>query len=203
MQTTSCVHGERKSPDSPFGQFAADLIRRKARELCRLSAFQNCDRTDIEQELRLVLVKRLPKFDASIAHFNAFVTTVVERFCASLIEHQTAKSRSPKRNGGSLNQTCTGAEGKVSQAANQIEESHTSNRTGVRMRSKAQLFDLETDVASVIGDLPDEMQDLCERLKHDSVTKVAEDLGLARSTLRYRIEQMRARFDQADMRDYL
>jgi hypothetical protein len=138
MQTTSRVPGERKSPDSPFGQFAADLIRRKARELCRLSAFQNCDRTDIEQELRLLLVKRLPKFDASIAHFNAFVTTVVERFCASLIEHQTAKSRSPKRNGGSLNQTCTGTEGKVSQAANQIEESHTSNRTGVRVRGKAQ-----------------------------------------------------------------
>lgn len=203
MQTTSHVHGERKSPASPFGRFAADLIRRKARELCRLSAFQNYDRADIEQELRLVLVKRLAKFDASIAHYNAFVTTVIERYCANLIEHETAESRSPNRNGASLNQTVNDGEGNPTQMANLIEEGHQSNRTGGRFRSKAELFDLATDVANVIADLPPEMQDLCERLKRDSVSKIAEDLGIARSTLRYWVLQMRQRFEQSDMHDYL
>ena len=44
-----------------------------------------------------MLLRRLAKFDPTIAHYNVFVTTVIERYSATIIEHRTAESRSHQR----------------------------------------------------------------------------------------------------------
>lgn len=91
--------------------FAARLIRRKARELSRHTGFNPSDREDIEQDLLLVLLKRSRRFNPRIAHYNAFVTTVVERYAATLIGHRTADMRAPRQNGVSLNETVDDKDG--------------------------------------------------------------------------------------------
>ena len=45
------------SLENPINKFAAHLIRRKARELAACSGFSPSDRDDIEQELRLILLR--------------------------------------------------------------------------------------------------------------------------------------------------
>jgi hypothetical protein len=66
-------------------KFASRLIRRKAREVVRCAGFNLSDRQDIEQELTLVLLRRLGRFNHRVAHYNAFVTTVVEPLAASYL----------------------------------------------------------------------------------------------------------------------
>ena len=39
------------------------------------------------------------------------------------------------------------------------------------------------DIAEVVARLPDDLRDLCQRLQRDSISQVARDLGVPRSTL--------------------
>jgi RNA polymerase sigma-70 factor, ECF subfamily len=189
--------------ENPINKFAAHLIRRKARELSTRAGFSPTDRDDIEQELRLILLRRLDKFDPSVAHYNAFVTTVVERYSATILEHRQAESRSHSRYGGSLNQLVDDGDGNKIEMGATLPEDQQSVRTGARFRSGEELHDLATDVAQLIADLPPEVADICERLKRDTISVVARDLGMPRSTLRDLLKGVRSRFESCDMREYL
>lgn len=191
------------SPENPINKFAAHLIRRKARELASRSGFSPTDRDDIEQELRLILLRRLDKFDPSVAHYNAFVTTVIERYSATILEHRRAESRSYSRYGGSLNQLVDDGDGNKIEMGATLSEDQQSVRTGVRFRSGEELQTLAIDVAQLIADLPPEVADICERLKRDTISVVARDLGMPRSTLRDLLKGVRSRFESCDMRGYL
>ena len=70
--------------------FAARAIAWKAQQLAGHNGFSRSEREDIEQELRLHLLRRLAKFDPEIAHWNVFVRTVLERRAASLIAQRRA-----------------------------------------------------------------------------------------------------------------
>ena len=62
---------------------------------------------------------------------------------------------------------------------------------------------LVLDTAEVIAGLTPELRELAERLKADSVSQVARDLGVPRTTLNGRIQELRRRFERARLRDYL
>ena len=59
MATANTSRGDHVSPEFPITNFAARLIRRKSRELTSRADFSTSDRDDIEQELSLVLLRRL------------------------------------------------------------------------------------------------------------------------------------------------
>ena len=193
---------ERTAPPG-IDKFAARLIRRKARELVRRAGYSSSDTEDIEQELTLVLLRRLGKFDPSVAHYNAFVTTVVERYAATILQHGSAEMRTHRRNGGSLNVTVTDDDGHTVELVATICSSQQSLRTGQHQLTHEEASDLMRDVADVLEQLPPQLRELCERLKHDSISDVARELGVSRKTLYRRLTRIRERFEKAGMRDYL
>lgn len=65
--------------------FAAQAIGHKARQLAGRNGFSLSDRDDLEQELRLHLLRRLGSFDPQVAHWNVFVRTLLERHAATLV----------------------------------------------------------------------------------------------------------------------
>jgi RNA polymerase sigma-70 factor, ECF subfamily len=77
--------------------FAARAVRQKARQLVRQREFAESEREDLEQELRLHLFSRQSKFDPTIAHWNVFVRTLVERHVATLVKQRRAKTRNSQR----------------------------------------------------------------------------------------------------------
>ena len=195
--------GDQVSRDNFINSFAARLIRRKARELSLRPGFSATDRDEIEQQLRMVLLKRLDKFDPAVAHYNAFVTTVVERYTATILEHGRAESRSHRRYGGSLNQMVDDGDGNQIEMGATIHEGQHCVRTGARFRSTEELSEMAADVATILSDLPPRIADICERLKRDSISVVARDLGIPRSTLRDMLNTVRSRFESGNMREYL
>jgi RNA polymerase sigma factor (sigma-70 family) len=203
MASSKQRSGDSGSPENPINKFAAYLIRRKARELAACSGFSPSDRDDIEQELTLVLLRRLDKFDPKVAHYNAFVTTVIERYAATILEHRRAESRCHRRCGGSLNKMLDDGEGNKVEMGATLPEDQQSVRTGVRFRSGEELQELAMDVAQLIANLPPDFADICERLKRDTISVVARDLGIPRSTLRDLLKIVRSRFESGGMREYL
>lgn len=197
---TKCVAN---GSSDPLDDFALRLIRRKAKQLSGRTGFSQSDRPDLEQELALVVLRRLPDFDPCRSHYNAFVTTVVERFVATILQHRSAEMRTYRRYGGSLNATVTDSDGRPVELVATMCSSQQSLRTGHAERPHEEASGLIRDVADLLDKLPPQLRELCKRLQEGSVSQVAREMGLSRKTLYRRRVNILRRFEQSGMREYL
>jgi DNA-directed RNA polymerase specialized sigma24 family protein len=187
----------------PLGEFATRLIRRKAKQLCRRLGFNRSDRPDLEQELALIVLRRAADFEPRRSHYNAFVTTVVERYTATIIERHEAWKRTYRRDGGSLHISVDVADGGAMELLATLSTTEQSRHTGQRRRPPEDAWNLTEDVASVIRDMPPLMRRVCELLMSDSKKAAAHELGLSQYALYETLQRILARFEKAGLRDYL
>ncbi|MFL5240597.1 MAG: sigma-70 family RNA polymerase sigma factor [Gemmataceae bacterium] len=167
-------------------RFAQDIIRRKARLLVGRAGLTKQDREDLEQELALRLLQSLEQFDQEQGHLNVFITTVIERAISMILRARRAK----KRDAGvvrSLDRTMDG----------------TSAEPTCRQSDAQELLDLANDLAETIAIMPENLRDLAERLKTQSVSQTARDLGIPRSTLQGEIRRLRQIFENTGLQIYL
>jgi RNA polymerase sigma-70 factor (ECF subfamily) len=59
------------------------------------------------------------------------------------------------------------------------------------------------DLDRAIASLPDELRDLCERLRYDTMAEIAREMGVPRTTLYDRLSKLRDAFREAGLEDYL
>ncbi len=182
--------------------FAARLIRRKARQLATHDNITPSDRDDIAQDLWLHLVENLPKFDPDKGNIFAFIVTVVERETAAIWRKYRAEKRDTCRC-SSLNQSVRAHDGTRVELASTITEDAPHPRLGQRGRHFEHAVDIAHDVTATLAQLPPDLRDLCERLKTQSISEIARDTGIPRTTLNSRIRALRAHFEEAGLREYL
>jgi RNA polymerase sigma factor (sigma-70 family) len=207
------MHPDQKAPPQPepvspcpaetnLDDFAARLIRRKARQLVGMAGFTSSDRDDIEQELVLKLLKHRPAFDPAQSHWYAFVTTVVERHAATLLRNRRVERREHRR-AVSLHVIVEDPVNGPSELGDTVSRREQDNRLSRSSRSDLDLAELCHDVAAVLAGLPPLWREACERLKHDSVSQVARDLGIPRTTLSSLVGRLRRHFEPAGLKEYL
>lgn len=165
---------DRPERDNPIDAATAGLIRRKARELARQCGLTPHDRDDVEQDITLEVLRRLPRFDEARGARRSFLRLLVEHAAADLL-HRAARPR-PR--------------------AGETVEPAVGDRA-------TRLAALARDVEAVLAALPADLRTLAEVLKTRSVTEAAEFLGVPRTTLNDRVRALRERFAGAGMRDYL
>jgi RNA polymerase sigma-70 factor (ECF subfamily) len=170
--------------------FAARVIQFKAKQMIGKVGFTESDREDIEQDLALDVLHRMRKFDPTRAQRHTFVVRVVEHRIATIIEHRQAGIRDYRRCCGGFDEAL-------------IDEDEYLLRMGRISRPRAELRDLTLDVTDVVSQLPPKLRDLCERLKKKTVSEVAREMGIPRSTLYESIRRLRRRMTDAGLRDYL
>lgn len=182
--------------------FAWVVIRRKARQLVGRAGFTAQDREDIEQDLALRLLESLRSYDPAQGHRNAFVTAVVDRTAAKILRDRRTKKRNggPVRSLDTLLRALDWDREEYDDVAHSFEESALIDRLP---HGEEEQVDLRQDLASVLEHLPADLRDLAERLKTQSVSEAARDLGMPRTTLQRRVDQLRQHFEEAGLRDYL
>ena len=183
--------------------YAAGLIRFKARQLVGQAGFTASDREDIEQELILDLLRRLPKYDPKRAQRNTFIARVVEHRVATLIEAQKAGIRDYRRCRCSLNECFEDEDGRSVERVDTFDQEDYLLRTGGQSRSSEELSALAIDVAAVLERLPRELRNLCWRLKTETVTEISRDTCVPRGTIYESIKKLREIFEDAGLKDYL
>ena len=189
--------------DDGIDPYAARLIRFKARQLVGKAGFTASDREDIEQELTLDLLRRLPKYNPKRAQLNTFIARVVEHRLASLIEAQKAGIRDYRRCRCSLNECFEDADGRSVERVDTFDQEDYLLRTGGQSRPSEELSALAIDVAAIIEGLPHELRNLCRRLKAETVTEISRDTGVPRGTIYESIKKLREIFKDAGLRNYL
>lgn len=177
-------------------QFVQRLLRRKSAQLVRSAALRHSDRGDIEQQLALELLRRLPRYRRSSSHPKAFIVTVVERQAASLLRH----ARAQKRDAGlveSLFQDVTGDDGLPTALAATLSPDDGQRRRGNYQLAPLEHLQIASDLAEFLTQLPSDMASLARELMLRGPSDIARRRGIARSTLQDTIARLRALFAQA------
>jgi RNA polymerase sigma-70 factor, ECF subfamily len=184
-------------------KYASRLIRIKARTLVGKYGFTESDSEDLEQELKLDLVRRLPKYKPDRAQLNTFIAHVVEHKIANIIESQKAGQRDYRLCYCSLNENVADEEGNSMERLEIFDPEKYLIRTGRLSRSNAELNDLTQDIDRVIKQLSPELRELCQRLKNNSVTEISRETGIPRGTIYDYEKKLRTIFEDAGLCDYL
>jgi len=183
--------------------YAVQIIRYKARQLVGRVGFTESDREDLEQEMVLDLLRRLPKFDPKRAGRNTFIARIVEHKVATIIEAQKAGMRDYRLCSCSLNDRLEDEEGRSIERMETLDQEDYLRRTGKLSRPMSELRNLSIDLRSAVQTLPPELRELCKRLQTESVTEISRDTGIPRGTIYESIKKLRAIFEDAGLKDYL
>lgn len=181
--------------DPKLNKSAYEIIRHKARQLVRGPEFRPSDQEDIEQELLLAILQRWPAFDPARASAATFIARIIENKAASIVRACRAAKRDARR--------CAPLDSDDTNAVCEFDEDGCRRQRGINVRSAIESMALYLDVASVIARLPDEQRHLCQRLLHESISSIARSSGEHRTSLYRTIHELRQRFADAGLREYL
>lgn len=180
-----------------------NLIKHKAWTLIGTIGFTISDREDLEQELALDILRRLPKFDPERAQLMTFIARIIDNKIASIIEARKSRFYDFRLHSYSLNEHTQDAEGCVVERGDEIDEDDYLQQTGWRYRTAYELMNLKADIARILPCLPPELRELCYRLQSHNVTDISAETGVPRYRIYAEIARLRDVFEQAGLRDYL
>jgi len=174
-----------------LGEDARKLIRCKARRLVGCYGFTVSDVQDIEQDLALDLLRRLPKYDPSRARISTYISRLVEHCIATLIEKRNAECRDWSQCRDSLDAPARGGDPEDTALGEHYADPNNPTSDDIAAR---------LDIADVLAQLPPELRDTWEVCLHENVTSAARRLGVCRGTVYVRLGRIREAFAAAGVR---
>jgi RNA polymerase sigma factor (sigma-70 family) len=187
---------------SQLGRFEFGIVRKKVRQIIGRAGFMAQDREDLEHELFARLLQSLKCFDPNQSHRNVFVTAVVERDVANILRDKKAEKRNHRRI-SSLNVMVNITDEGPTELAQTIGQHELDVRRGRHPRSDEDLAQLVSDLADVMAKLPEELRDLAERRKTQTVSEIAREMEMPRTTLNESFRRLRRHGKSAGLKDYL
>lgn len=183
--------------------YAVQIITFKARQLVGRAGFTESDREDIEQELLLDLLQRLPRYDPERAQRSTFIARVVDNRIATIIEARKAGRRDYRLCTCSLKDLQEDEEGHCVERLETIDQDDYLLGVGAIARASSELGDLSLDLRDALEKLPSDVRDLCRRLATDTVSEISRDTGVPRGTIYEAIKTIRRIFDDIGLGEYL
>ncbi len=183
--------------------YAANLIRYKARQLVGRYGFNRDDREDLEQDLVLDLLRRLPKFNPERAGLNTFIARVVDHAVATIIERQRALSRGYRIPKVSLSDPQHDDEGNETPRSEVLDAAAYLRQTGRSDFRSQEDQDLAIALADAVRSLPPDLQELSSLCSEYRVSEISQLTGTPRSTIYERRSKIRVHFERAGLKQYL
>ena len=197
---------QENSPNSAFlvdDRFIRSTIRRKIRQIIGSSSFDCQDSEDLEQEIYIRVAKSVEQFDEKVGHLYPFVCTLVQRHLSNLVRNKGRSKRGPSRI-GSLSLMVNLPDGGSTELSQLIGEDDRNRRLGRESRlSEQDLTELRLDLAQEIAKLPEQWRHLLERRQTQSMSEIARDLNVPRTTLNDWMRHIRSRFEAVGLDKYL
>ena len=183
--------------------YAAKLIKFKAKQLVSTHGFTEGDRDDIEQELLLSLWLRLEGFDPRRGHLNAFTKTIIRTAVANLVERQQAAKRGGGRRHVSVDDEVGSEKGKPLRRGDLLDQDAALRRLGRSRRQSTEEADLRMAVQEALDSLGPDTRSFAGQLLELTLTELSRATGIARGTLFDRILKLRKPFSEAGLEEFL
>src|SRR5262249_7860177 len=160
------------------------------------------DREDWQQELCYRLLQRLPAFDPQRGDFRAFAASVIKRAVANILRALRAEKRRHQQTASLNVPVGAGDEGSI-ELTDTIDQPQQDPARGRRLRSAGERAQLGSDVRAVLARLPANLRRVAECLTRGTVSEIARELGVPRTTVSAWVCRLRPYFERAGLHDYL
>jgi RNA polymerase sigma factor (sigma-70 family) len=183
--------------------FTQGYVKKSVRKLVGTFGITKTDIEDIEQTLFLKLARHLPCDDPEAPQWKAFVATTVKRCIANMVRDTRAEKRDHRRV-RSIHVVIGVDDESPVELADTIGNHEVPARRLRSRRNDQELASLRLDLEEQIAELPDERhREFCLRLKRDSISDVARDMKIPRTTLSSWLRKLRQKFVDTGLREYL
>jgi RNA polymerase sigma-70 factor (ECF subfamily) len=191
----------RKNSYAGIDTYAARLIRTKAHQLIGKAGFTENDRQDLQQELMMDLLQRMRHFNPAKAKKATFMTRIVQRHISTLLEARHARCRDWRLCRVSLNTPYENDRGDTPrELIDRVDSQGNLGNCEQETRQEA-ISNLHMDIERVLDTLPEDLRDLCERLRESNMAEIARETGVARTTLYDKLTRIREVFRKAGLDD--
>jgi RNA polymerase sigma-70 factor (ECF subfamily) len=162
------------------------LIKDKSRAMVGHYGFTCADRDDIEQELRIDLLRRFKHYDPSKASIITFSDRLITHRLADLIAERQAECRDWRQE-VHLSDPLPGTVGDEPVTLEDILAADFSGHAAA---------DLRMDTRRILAGLPPVCRALCLKLQESSIVEISEGTGIPVSTLYDMRRRIRAHFQK-------
>jgi RNA polymerase sigma-70 factor (ECF subfamily) len=196
-------HDERGHGDTPgqLDRLTHNLIRKKARRLFGRAGLTAQDREDVEQELTVRLLWRLRSLHPGKDAHPALIPSLIRHCAANLLRDRLAQKRCARV--VSLSFLVDIGEASLVELAQLVTQGEYGTRLGINPRSDEERARLAFDVQELLPDLPAELRDLAEQLKTRSVSEIAREQGVPRTSLYAPLRRLRQHCEKVGLNKYL
>lgn len=190
-----------KNSYSGVDSYAAFFVAYKAKTLTRMPMFSADDFEDLQQELMIAYLHAWPSFDPSKGDRRSFIKASINNAARNLVVAAEAQKR---WTGITLASLAT--------AISDQDDSPTladaiSNEDGlwdsVYLGYDQLSVDLRHDLDRAISQLPPDLARICLLLKMRTITEIAAETGIPRTTIQDAVKKLRKIMGNAGLRIYL
>lgn len=164
--------------------YARNLIRFKARQLCRRADFHSVEREEVEQRLWLMLTAKADQFRAGRASIDTYVDRIIATAVAMLIREQQCKKRWNGRRTQSLDQIVKNPAGEPEPMSAAISEDDLARRVGQTRSDENEEREVQEAIADALKRMTPDERALCRRVMGGSITSAARDNHISRRQIR-------------------
>lgn len=173
---------------------ANPFVLAKAKKMFRTRDFVGMEQCDLEQKLWCRVVKEAHRFDPSRGTWEAFVITVIESECASILRYIYAEGRDPGREAFSLD------DGLPERRCSKAELDGAWRRVSYTPRP---MPDLESDLSDALAEATEEQRSVGVALGLGSANSASAETDLSRRNVARTVEELGQLFEDAGLRVYL
>ena len=175
----------------------------KAVQLSKQEGFRADEWPDLQQELVVHVLEQLPKYDPRRGKRDHFLASVISHKATDMLRIRRAKQRGYQVEVVSLHEQVPAAGGEQVLVEDLAADDALQIQLGLSGRLTEEQIHCRVDVQRVEATLTVKQRDICRRLRVSSITEVAAELGMPRTTLCDEIRRIRRVFREAGLHVYL
>ena len=179
------------------------LIRLKASRMSHQPEFREEEFTDLQQMLRLKWLEAEPRYAPESGTLTQFADTVLDNFIRNQIEFRRAAKRAWWMCQASLDDPVDADDEAGLVGHDSYDREDYFERMETQPESAPDTDDLAERIKISLDSLKPEQREFALRLMTQSITQIAKQLGVHRSTLYDWREQIRRVFRKAGLEEFL
>jgi RNA polymerase sigma factor (sigma-70 family) len=187
------------SHDIVSNPFTVEHIRIKAHQLCRRTDFSQSDFDDLQQDMRLYLLRKAHLFDPDRGNLEAFVTNCISTWVAIFLRYRNREKRHETYKAVSLEGTPVEFNGDITSLGALLLEEDGQRLTQAYPTSPTEQFELREALDHVMEGLDPEDRDLLKHVATHGVTSAARTLNVSRRQINNALIRLRSRFKKAGL----
>jgi len=175
----------------------------KAVQLCKQEGFRADEWPDLQQELVVHVLEQLPKYDPRRGKREHFLASIISHKATDMTRIRRAKQRGHQVEVVSLHEPVATAGDEQVLIEDLAVDDALQVQRGLNGRVTEEQIHCRVDVLRVEATLTVRQQKICRRLRFASITEVAAELRMPRSTLYEELARIRQAFKRAGLDEYL